>query len=68
MPAQRKGITMKILKAALISVIISVLVIAIEPIRIFAGMVSLAIPVMIIADSIKAYRKTQREKVKVKRK
>lgn len=59
---------MKILKSALTSVIISVLVIVIEPIRIFAGLASFVVFGMIVMDTIKEYRKTQKEKVRVKRK
>ena len=53
---------MKILKSALTSVIISVLVIVIEPIRIFAGLASFVVFGMIVMDTIKEYRKTQKKK------
>ena len=51
---------MKILKASLISVIISVLVITIEPIRIFAGLASFVVFGMLITDAVKSYRKIKR--------
>lgn len=58
---------MKILKASLISVIISVLVITIEPIRIFAGFASFVVLGMLIVDSVKCYIKAQKISVKEKK-
>lgn len=58
---------MKILKSALTSVIISVLVIVIEPIRIFAGLASFVILGMLIVDSVKCYIKAQKISVKEKK-
>lgn len=58
---------MKILKSVLASVIISVLVIAIEPIRIFAGLASFVVFGMLIVDSVKCYIKAQKISVKEKK-
>lgn len=58
---------MKILKSVLASVIIAVLVIAIEPIRIFAGLASFVVFGMLIVDTVRCYMKAQRTSVKEKR-
>lgn len=58
---------MKILKSVLASVIISVLVIAIEPIRIFAGLASFVVLGMLIVDSVKCCIKAQKISIKEKK-
>ena len=59
---------MKVIKAVFFTVVITLAVLIIEPIRFFVSMASLVIIVMVVMDTIKDYRKTQREKVSVKRK
>lgn len=58
---------MKILKSVLASVIISILVIVIEPIRIFAGLASFVILGMLLVDTVRCYMKAQKISVKEKR-
>lgn len=59
---------MKVIKTVFLTVAITLAVLMIEPIRFFAGMAGFVIFVMIVMDTIKEYRKTQKEKVRVKRK
>lgn len=59
---------MKVIKAIFFTVVITLAVLIIEPIRFFAGMAGFVIFGMIVMDTIKEYRKTQKEKVRVKRK
>lgn len=59
---------MKVIKAVFFTIVITLAVLIIEPIRFFVSMASLVIIVMVVMDTIKDYRKTQREKVSVKRK
>lgn len=59
---------MKVIKAVFFTVVITLAVLIIEPIRFFVSMASLVIIVMVVMDTIKEYRKTQKEKVRVKRK
>ena len=59
---------MKVIKAIFFTVVITLAVLIIEPIRFFAGMAGFVIFGMILMDTIKEYRKTQKEKVRVKRK
>lgn len=59
---------MKVIKSVFLTVAITLAVLIIEPIRFFVSMASLVIIVMVVMDTIKDYRKTQREKVSVKRK
>ena len=59
---------MKVIKAVFFTVVITLIVLLIEPIRFFAGMAGFVIFGMLVVDTIKEYRKTQKEKVRVKRK
>ena len=59
---------MKEIKAIFLTVVITLIVLLIEPIRFFVSMASLVVIVMVVMDTIKEYRKTQKEKVRVKRK
>lgn len=59
---------MKVIKAIFFTVVITLAVLIIEPIRFFAGMAGFVIFGMIVMDTVKEYRKTQKEKVRVKRK
>lgn len=59
---------MKVIKSVFLTVAITLAVLIIEPIRFFVSMASLVIIVMVVMDTIKEYRKTQKEKVRVKRK
>lgn len=59
---------MKVLKTVFLTVVITLIVLLIEPIRFFVSMASLVVIVMVVMDTIKEYRKTQKEKVRVKRK
>lgn len=59
---------MKAIKAVFLTVVITLIVLLIEPIRFFAGMAGFVIFGMLVVDTIKEYRKTQKEKVRVKRK
>lgn len=59
---------MKAIKTVFLTVAITLTVLLIEPVRFFVSMASLVIIVMIVMDTIKEYRKTQKEKVRVKRK
>lgn len=59
---------MKVIKAIFFTVVITLAVLIIEPVRFFAGMAGFVIFGMIVMDTIKEYRKTQKEKVRVKRK
>lgn len=59
---------MKVIKAVFFTVVITLAVLIIEPIRFFVSMASLVIIVIVVMDTIKEYRKTQKEKVRVKRK
>lgn len=59
---------MKVIKTVFLTVAITLAVLMIEPIRFFAGMAGFVIFGMIVMDTIKEYRKTQKEKVRVKRK
>lgn len=59
---------MKVIKAIFFTVVITLAVLIIEPIRFFVGMAGFVIFGMILMDTIKEYRKTQKEKVRVKRK
>lgn len=59
---------MKAIKAVFFTVVITLAVLIIEPIRFFVGMAGFVIFGMLVVDTIKEYRKTQKEKVRVKRK
>lgn len=59
---------MKAIKAVFLTVVITLAVLLIEPVRFFAGMAGFVIFGMLVVDTIKEYRKTQKEKVRVKRK
>lgn len=59
---------MKAIETVFLTVAITLTVLLIEPVRFFVSMASLVIIVMIVMDTIKEYRKTQKEKVRVKRK
>lgn len=59
---------MKVIKTVFLTVAITLAVLMIEPIRFFVGMAGFVIFGMILMDTIKEYRKTQKEKVRVKRK
>lgn len=59
---------MKAIKAIFFTVVITLAVLIIEPIRFFAGMAGFVIFGMIVMDTVKEYRKTQKEKVRGKRK
>lgn len=59
---------MKVLKTVFLTVAITLAVLMIEPVRFFAGMAGFVIFGMLVVDTIKEYRKTQKEKVRVKRK
>lgn len=59
---------MKVIKAIFFTVVITLAVLIIEPVRFFVSMASLVVIVMVVMDTIKEYRKTQKEKVRVKRK
>ena len=59
---------MKVIKAVFFTVVITLAVLIIEPIRFFVGMAGFVIFGMLVVDTIKEYRKTQKEKVRVKRK
>ena len=59
---------MKVLKTVFLTVAITLAVLMIEPIRFFVGMAGFGIFGMIFMDTVKEYRKTQKEKVRVKRK
>lgn len=59
---------MKAIKAIFFTVVITLAVLIIEPVRFFAGMAGFVIFGMIFMDTVKEYRKTQKEKVRVKRK
>lgn len=59
---------MKVIKTVFLTVAITLAVLMIEPIRFFVSMASLVVIVMVVMDTIKEYRKTQKEKVRVKRK
>lgn len=59
---------MKAIKAVFLTVVITLIVLLIEPIRFFVGMAGFVIFGMLVVDTIKEYRKTQKEKVRVKRK
>ncbi len=59
---------MKVLKTVFLTVAITLAVLMIEPIRFFVGMAGFVIFGMIFMDTVKEYRKTQKEKVRVKRK
>lgn len=59
---------MKVIKTVFLTVAITLAVLMIEPIRFFAGMAGFVIFGMIVMDTIKEYRKTQKEKVRGKRK
>jgi len=59
---------MKVIKSVFLTVAITLAVLMIEPIRFFVSMASLVVIVMVVMDTIKEYRKTQKEKVRVKRK
>ena len=59
---------MKVIKAIFFTVVITLAVLIIEPIRFFAGMAGFVIFGMIVMDTVKEYRKTQKEKVRGKRK
>ncbi len=58
---------MKAIKAVFLTVVITLIVLLIEPIRFFVGMAGFVIFGMLVMDTIKEYRKTQKE-VRVKRK
>lgn len=59
---------MKVIKTVFLTVAITLAVLIIEPVRFFAGMAGFVIFGMLVVDTIKEYRKTQKEKVRVKRK
>ncbi|MEE0761739.1 MAG: hypothetical protein UIM27_02055 [Acutalibacteraceae bacterium] len=59
---------MKVIKTVFLTVAITLAVLMIEPIRFFVGMAGFVIFGMIFMDTVKEYRKTQKEKVRVKRK
>lgn len=59
---------MKVIKTVFLTVAITLAVLMIEPIRFFVGMAGFVIFGMIVMDTVKEYRKTQKEKVRVKRK
>lgn len=59
---------MKVIKTVFLTVAITLAVLMIEPVRFFAGMAGFVIFGMLVVDTIKEYRKTQKEKVRVKRK
>lgn len=59
---------MKVIKTVFLTVAITLAVLMIEPIRFFVGMAGFVIFGMLVVDTIKEYRKTQKEKVRVKRK
>lgn len=52
---------MKVIKAVFFTVVITLAVLIIEPIRFFVSMASLVIIVMVVMDTIKEYRKTQKK-------
>lgn len=58
---------MKAIKAVFLTVVITLIVLLIEPIRFFAGMAGFVIFGMLVVDTIKEYRKTQKEKVNVRK-
>lgn len=58
---------MKVIKAIFLTVVITLIVLLIEPIRFFVSMASLVVIVMVVMDTIKEYRKTQKEKVNVRK-
>lgn len=58
---------MKAIKAVFLTVVITLIVLLIEPIRFFVSMASLVVIVMVVMDTIKEYRKTQKEKVNVRK-
>lgn len=58
---------MKAIKAIFLTVVITLIVLLIEPIRFFVSMASLVVIVMVVMDTIKEYRKTQKEKVNVRK-
>lgn len=51
---------MKVIKAIFFTVVITLIVLLIEPIRFFAGMAGFVIFGMLIADTMKNYRKIKR--------
>lgn len=51
---------MKAIKAVFLTVVITLIVLLIEPIRFFAGMAGFVIFGMLIADTMKNYRKIKR--------
>ena len=53
---------MKVIKAVFFTVVITLAVLIIEPIRFFVGMAGFVIFGMIVMDTIKEYRKTQKKK------
>lgn len=53
---------MKVIKAIFFTVVITLAVLIIEPVRFFAGMAGFVIFGMIVMDTIKEYRKTQKKK------
>ena len=60
--------TIQTIKAITLSIVGVFAVLMIEPVRFFAGMAAAVVFGMLVVDTIKEYRKTQKEKVRVKRK
>lgn len=58
---------MKVIKAIFFTVVITLAVLIIEPIRFFAGMAGFVIFGMLIVDSVKRYIKAQKISVKEKK-
>ncbi|MGN0566433.1 MAG: hypothetical protein ACI4IU_07125 [Candidatus Limousia pullorum] len=53
---------MKVIKAIFFTVVITLAVLMIEPVRFFAGMAAAVIFGMLVVDTIKEYRKLRKKK------
>jgi len=58
---------MKVIKSVFLTVLITLAVLIVEPIRFFVGMASFVVFGMLIVDSVKCYIKAQKISVKEKK-